>query len=87
MAKALEEILSCPFCPSLEVEICRTNKRACWVRCAGCGADAPSHPTRKGALKNWNTRTVCRIATVVDDDDADWNERHKFMGKKELVKR
>lgn len=41
-----ETIKRCPFCGSREVEICRTNQHACWIRCADCGADAQSHATK-----------------------------------------
>lgn len=70
MSKALK---CCPFCGSHEVEICRTNPYACWVRCAECGCDAESAKTRAGAIANWNRRHYDdETATVVDDSDAEW---------------
>ena len=30
----------CPFCGSLKVDLCRTNARACWVRCCVCDAES-----------------------------------------------
>jgi hypothetical protein len=70
--KIPETILSCPFCGSLEVEICRTNPDACWVACANeyCEAETKSHRTRSGAIRYWNTRAIrCETATVIQDDD------------------
>lgn len=67
-----EYINCCPFCGSDEVEICRTNKQACWVRCANCGADAPSHRYRKKAIFTWNQRfNNTQSAKIVDDQDAE----------------
>ena len=75
----MEHIKDCPFCGSVSVDICRTNPNACWVRCAECGADAPSHRTRTGALKNWNTRDgLGYTATIRDDDDKErWTAAQK----------
>ena len=68
-----ETIKCCPFCGSHEVEICRTNPQACWIRCADCGADADSHPTRKGAVANWNRRHYDETpAAVIDDGDKEY---------------
>lgn len=68
----------CPFCGSDQVEICRTNPNACWVRCAKCGADAESHRTRSGALANWNRRgSLGFTATIVDDQDKEWTPAQK----------
>lgn len=69
----------CPFCGSVEVQVCRTNPNACWIRCAECGADAPSHRTRTGAFANWNRRDGMGLtAAVVDDDDKDrWTPAQK----------
>lgn len=71
--------LACPFCPSWEVEICRTNPNACWVRCAQCGADAQSHRTRTGAIANWNRRhnSLLRASIVSDDDRERWTASQK----------
>lgn len=69
----------CPFCGSDEVEVCRTNPNACWIRCARCGADAPSHRTRSGAFRNWNRRDgLGYTASIVSDDDKDrWTPAQK----------
>lgn len=67
---AKNDPLGCPFCPSFEVEICRTNPNACWVRCAQCGAEAQSHRTRRGAIANWNRRHHSTYtASIVFDMD------------------
>lgn len=67
-----ESLMCCPFCGHLEVEVCRTNPKACWIRCASCGADAESAPKRKGAFSNWNRRSVAREGRMLDDDDKRW---------------
>lgn len=69
-----EIIKRCPFCGGREVEICRTNRHACWIRCADCGAAAQSDATRAGAIAFWNRRHIeedgCDTrATVIDDGD------------------
>lgn len=65
-----ERIKCCPFCGSHEVEVCRTNKLACWIRCAECGADARSSPFRFEAIANWNRRHYDDTpAAIVDDMD------------------
>ena len=65
--------LDCPFCGSLEVEVCRTNPDACWIRCAECGGETKSHPTRAGALANWNRRDSLKLtASIVSDDEREW---------------
>lgn len=78
--KKVESILSCPFCGSIKVEICRTNKRACWVRCDSCGCDTESSPSRKKAIKNWNRRqSEQKYATIVwdqDEEDRRWRKSH-----------
>jgi len=75
------EPIGCPFCGSVEVEICRTNPNACWVRCAQCGADSQSHRTRAKAISNWNRRSCHHghmPARIVDDDDKDrWTAAQK----------
>lgn len=64
------DIKCCNSCGSHEVEVCRTNPGACWVRCADCGAETESHPTRKGAIKNWNRRHYDDVpAVIVWDQD------------------
>jgi Lar family restriction alleviation protein len=70
-------ILSCPFCGSTEVEICRTNEFACWICCGSCGAASESNKTRAGAIKNWNRRFPPKQATVVDDQDKDRAQYYK----------
>jgi len=63
-------IRCCPFCGSHEVEIARTNKHACWIECAECGAQTACHRTRKGAIERWNRRHFDEIpATIVHDMD------------------
>ena len=78
----MAEPIGCPFCGSVEVEICRTNPNACWVRCAQCGADAESARTRKEAVANWNRRS-CKVcshmpAKIISDDDLErWTAAQK----------
>ena len=68
-----ETIKCCPFCGSHEIEICRTNPLACWIRCGDCGSDAKSAETRAEAIALWNSRHYDdKPATVVDDGDNDW---------------
>ena len=68
--KPLEEILACPFCGADKVEICRTNKNACWVTCAECGAESEHAKKRVDAIANWNRRYFERgLATVTWDDE------------------
>ncbi len=76
----MEKILRCPFCGSDEIEICRTNENACWIRCAKCGADAPPSNTREQAISNWNKRYRGNMtATIVDDGDKDfWDWMKKY---------
>ena len=69
-----EKLYSCPFCGNTKLSIARTNKKACWVSCdvedGGCGAEVNSTPTRRGAIKKWNRRTVLTVhAKVVYDDE------------------
>jgi Lar family restriction alleviation protein len=64
-----EVIYSCPFCGYDEVQLCRTNENACWVRCDSCGADAESHAKRKNAIENWNRRASMTQATIIEDDE------------------
>lgn len=69
---AKNDPLGCPFCGRFEVDINRTNPNACWVSCADCGAEAPSHRTRNGAIANWNrreTKANYTTASIRDDDD------------------
>ena len=64
------KIRTCPFCGSTKVEICRTNEFACWVRCAECGADAPSAAKREDAIGIWNFRPKIDLpAEIVEDMD------------------
>lgn len=74
-----EEIKSCPFCGSTEVEIARTNENACWVECAVCGAEAPPTAKREDAIEIWNERHLPSgtHATIVDDGDKEWQEYMK----------
>ena len=69
----------CPFCGSDTVEVCRTNPNACWISCAECGADAPSHRTREGAFERWNRRLGNNMtASIVSDDDLErWTAAQK----------
>ena len=65
-----EKIRFCPFCASLRVDICRTNKNACWVECSDCGARTQSHKHRESAIALWNTRAVnYPLADILDDDE------------------
>ncbi len=59
----------CPFCGSHEVQICRTNPQACWIRCDECGANAQPHPTRSGAIDNWNRRHYDDVPANIANDD------------------
>jgi hypothetical protein len=71
----LLECKACPFCGSLTVDICRTNRRACWVQCTECSARTGSKPSRKGAIAMWNSRTnLAARAHIVTDDDATYWE-------------
>ena len=73
--KKILECKCCPFCGGLEVEVCRTNIHACWIRCSACGADAQSHKTRRGAVAQWNRRRdLAARATIVSDDDKEYGE-------------
>lgn len=69
MSTARERIKSCPFCGSKELQICRTNKYACWVSCDKCGADAKSDQHRVVAIQNWNRRKRATRAEIVFDDE------------------
>lgn len=60
---------SCPFCGSKELELCRTNENACWVRCAKCGAESPSAKKRDDAIAVWNTRVESNDNAVFVEDD------------------
>lgn len=77
-----EDIFSCPFCGNTNVEVARTNANACWICCddeTGCGAEAPSAKTRKGAIANWNRRQNRVLpATVVYDMDPEFAARPKL---------
>ena len=65
-----DKLKSCPFCSSEKLELCRTNPRACWVRCHLCGAETPSAPRRADAIANWNTRYHNEtIAEFVEDEE------------------
>ena len=66
-----EIIMSCPFCGSTDVSVCRTNVNACWIECEACGAGSESHKTRKVAIENWNRRFEACEATIVEDGDGD----------------
>lgn len=75
MSKLLE-CRCCPFCGSLEVNICRTSETACWVQCAACGSEGESHSTRKRAIEKWNRRVdLAARAVIIDDGDKDY--RHE----------
>jgi Lar family restriction alleviation protein len=68
-----EQIKSCPFCGSKKIEVSRTNPNACWITCGNenCGAESKSHPTRVGAIRNWNRRakvTTTETKIVYDMD-------------------
>ena len=66
----MENLKPCPFCGCKELELCRTNEHACWVRCDTCGADAPSNADRSKAIEIWNTRqAVAGNAVFVTDDE------------------
>lgn len=68
-------IKCCPFCGSHDVQVCRTNPGACWIRCDDCGADSESHRTRKGAISNWNRRHYDETPSViVGDGDKDYRK-------------
>jgi transcription elongation factor Elf1 len=65
-----EQIRCCPFCGNHAVDICRTNKEACWVQCPNCHAQTDCHKSRSGAIKNWNRRHFDDIpATIAIDDE------------------
>lgn len=79
-------IKCCPFCGSHEVQVCRTNDYACWIRCSGCGCDAESDPTRKGAIANWNRRHYDDATSVVVEDDEKASETGSILDHKILVR-
>lgn len=58
-------IKCCPFCGSHEIEICRTNPNACWIKCADCGAESESSKTRKQAIQNWNRRYHDDFSSII----------------------
>ncbi len=63
-------IKCCPFCGNHGVEVCRTNKNACWIRCSECSAETESDKTRMGAISNWNKRYYDDTpAKIVHDDE------------------
>lgn len=67
----VELLRCCPFCGSHEVEVCRTNGNACWVRCSVCGAESQSHAIRQRAVELWNRRYHDDVpSTITDDQDA-----------------
>ena len=72
-----ENILSCPFCGCVEVDIARTNVNACWVECHSCGARGDSDPSRYGAITNWNNRFPAQPAKIVYDMDKKADERKR----------
>ena len=75
-------ISACPFCGGQVVDICRTNKNACWVQCGVCGAQAASDKSREGALRKWNRRDDRGyLAEIRDDDDADFFETNQKRRK------
>ena len=65
----IENLKPCPFCGSKELELCRTNEFACWVRCDTCGADAPSNTDRSKAIEIWNKRPIAEGNAVFVSDD------------------
>ena len=67
-----EFIRCCPFCGSHEVDICRTNKDACWVKCANCAGETESTKKRSDAIKKWNNRYFDdEPASIILDDESD----------------
>ena len=72
-----EDIKSCAFCGSMEVEIARTNENACWVECDNCGANRDAVPTREQAIELWNERHLPNgtPAKIVYDMDAEFQGR------------
>ena len=67
------ELNRCPFCGSEELDFCRTNRNAAWVRCTQCGAESESGRTRQQAIGNWNRRVNSPGAArfVFDDEQED----------------
>ena len=64
------KILNCPFCGSHRVNICRTNKDACWVECISCGCNLSSERLRRDAIVKWNTRATTKsFSKIIADDD------------------
>jgi len=65
-----EKIKPCPFCGSKEVDICRTNKQACWIRCHKCEAEGNCAEKREDAITEWNKRVdVEGYASIIVDDE------------------
>ena len=81
----MAEILECPFCESLEVIVNRTNCHFCWISCNDCGGQADGGATREEAIQKWNGRRTGRVATVVEDDDAEYDCSGKDDGELEDV--
>lgn len=66
-----DKLLSCPFCGSRRLALCRTNENACWVECADCWGKAPSAAEQVDAVRIWNTRHAPASAQFVEDDEAE----------------
>lgn len=68
--KSDRELHTCPSCGSEKLELCRTNKNACWVQCCRCDTRTGAHKTRQGAIAKWNARTDNQaVALFVFDDE------------------
>ena len=68
-----EHIKCCPFCGSHEVEIARTNDRACWVACHNCDGQSTAWANRKDAIAAWNRRFLDDVsAEIVYDGDKEY---------------
>ena len=68
-----EFIKGCPFCGSNKVNVCRTNRNACWIECDECGGSSESAKFRILAIGNWNQRSLgAGPVIIVNDLDAEF---------------
>ena len=74
------EVRACPFCAGTDVEVCRTNENACWLRCEMCGIDGPTHATLRDAVRAWDSRPPQKEAATVtrNDDTRYWADEAIF---------
>jgi Lar family restriction alleviation protein len=63
---APEELLSCPFCGSITLEIKQPGgwMSNCWIECDKCGAMGPATDDPQSAWAEWNDRATPGHATI-----------------------